>query len=268
MFHAGVAERRAACVAERRAACVAERRNRACGPTGSGNVVRDVTATDAPSSDALPDETPPRRRRLPPPPTRRQFVLLMVALLYLAASLGYVLGSRPAGRPGEGSVDAGFLYDMITHHEQAVTMSGLELANGEEKAVTVFAREILTFQSYEIGLMDGQLAEWDLPVENPRSRAMEWMGMPVEAGEMPGMATEAELARLADAQGRDADALFVTLMQDHHRGGVHMAEYAAEHAESKVVRALAARMARNQRIEINELEQARSRAGLAAEQTS
>ena len=192
----------------------------------------------------------------------------MVALLYLAGSLGYLLGSRPTGRPGEGSVDAGFLYDMITHHEQAVTMSGLELANGEEGAVTGFAREILTFQSYEIGLMDGQLAEWDLPAENPRSRAMEWMGMPVEAAQMPGMASEAELARLAAAQGRAADALFVALMQEHHRGGVHMAEYAAGHAESKVVRSLAERMARNQKIEINELEQARVRAGLATDPTS
>ena len=194
--------------------------------------------------------------------------MLMVALLYLAGSLGYVLGSRPAGRPGERSVDAGFLYDMTTHHEQAVTMSGLELGNGEEEMVTVFAREILTFQSYEIGLMDRQLAHWGLPAENPRSRAMEWMGMPVEAGRMPGMASEVELDRLSVAQGRDADALFITLMQEHHRGGVHMAEYAAEHARSKFVRTLAARMARNQRIEINELEQARVRAALRENPTS
>jgi uncharacterized protein (DUF305 family) len=218
-------------------------------------VVPDVTATDGPSSDAPADDTPPRRRRLPPPPTRRQFVLLMLALLYLAGSLGYVVGSRPAGRPGEGSVDVGFLYDMIAHHEQAVTMSGLALGNGRERAVILLAREILSSQSYEMGLMDQQLADWDLPVENPASRAMEWMGIPVEAGRMPGMASEGELARLAAARGRDADALFVTLMQGHHRGGVHMAEYAAEHAGSKFVRALAERMARNQRVEINELEQ-------------
>ena len=192
----------------------------------------------------------------------------MVALLYLAGSLGYVLGSRPAGRPGADSVDVGFLYDMTSHHEQAVTMSGLELENGEEGAVTAFAREILTFQSYEIGLMDRQLAQWRLPVENPRSRAMAWMGMPVETAQMPGMATEAELEQLTAAQGRDADALFITLMQEHHRGGVHMAEYAAEHARSRFVRTLAARMARNQKIEINELEQARARAGLPRPPTS
>ena len=182
-------------------------------------------------------------------------MLLVLALLYLAGSLGYVLGSRPAGRPGKGSVDARFLYDMIAHHEQAVTMSGLALGNGGERAVRLLAREILSSQSYEMGLMDQQLADWDLPAENPTSRAMDWMGVPVEAGQMPGRASDVELAGLAAARGRDADALFVTLMQDHHRGGVHMAEYAAEHAGSTFVRTLAERMARNQRIEIGELEE-------------
>jgi hypothetical protein len=83
-------------------------RDPAC-PRRSGNVVCDVTATDAPSTDTPADEAVPHRRRLLPPLTRWQLVILVVALLYLAGSVGYVLGSRPTGRPGEGSVDAGFL---------------------------------------------------------------------------------------------------------------------------------------------------------------
>lgn len=43
-----------------------------------------------------------------------------------------------------------------------------------------------------------------------------------------------------------------------------MADYAAKNAKSAWVRELASRMARNQRIEINELEQARIRTGLPA----
>lgn len=53
-------------------------------------------------------------------------------------------------------------------------------------------------------------------------------------------------------------ALFIPLTQGHHQGGVHIAEFAAKNAESEFVRRLAARMARNQRIEINELEGARA----------
>jgi uncharacterized protein (DUF305 family) len=76
------------------------------------------------------------------------------------------------------------------------------------------------------------------------------------------MATEAELDALNELHGEGADALFVPLMQDHHRGGIHMADYAATHATTGWVRAFAASMARNQRIEVNELEQARLRTGL------
>lgn len=52
--------------------------------------------------------------------------------------------------------------------------------------------------------------------------------------------------------------------QDHHRGGVHMAAYAAQNAADPFVRGLAARMARNQRIEVGELQAARGRVGLPA----
>ena len=43
-------------------------------------------------------------------------------------------------------------------------------------------------------------------------------------------------------------------MGEHHLGGVHMAEYAAEHGSDPQIRELAARMARNQRIEAKEYE--------------
>lgn len=78
---------------------------------------------------------------------------------------------------------------------------------------------------------------------------------------MPGMATEAELARLAAASGRDLDVLFVTLMIRHHRGGVEMAQYAALHAEEDKVRALARAMALNQSKEINEMQRYLDRLG-------
>jgi uncharacterized protein (DUF305 family) len=52
-------------------------------------------------------------------------------------------------------------------------------------------------------------------------------------------------------------------MEDHHRGAVHMASYAAEHADDEDVRRLAARIARNQELEIEELRAAATRTGLA-----
>ena len=86
------------------------------------------------------------------------------------------------------------------------------------------------------------------------------MAIPVD--EMPGLASEAELAALREASGEAADALFVALMQDHHRAGVAMAEAAAERASDPWVRELAERMARNHAIEINEMDAARRCTGL------
>ena len=108
------------------------------------STVSNETTTTPHPSDANTDEVPPERRRFPPPPTRRQLVFVVLALLYLAGSVGYLLGSRPPDRPGEGSVDVGFLYDMITHHEQAILMSTAELGTGADDGTKVFAREILT----------------------------------------------------------------------------------------------------------------------------
>jgi uncharacterized protein (DUF305 family) len=187
-------------------------------------------------------------------------VVVVVALCALAGIVGFVLGS--GAPPDRGSTDVGFLLDMSVHHEQGVAMANLELINGETEGVQVFAREILRDQSWDLGLMQFQLGEWGYRREEAGPRAMQWMDMDVALEEMPGMATEDELALLRNARGRDADALFLTLMIDHHEGGVHMASYAAEHAGDEDVRRLAARIARNQEMEIEELEAAGARYGL------
>jgi uncharacterized protein (DUF305 family) len=69
---------------------------------------------------------------------------------------------------------------------------------------------------------------------------------------MPGMQPPQAMDALEAATGDDAGRLFLTMMRDHHLGGVHMAEYAAEHGSDDDIRDLATRMARNQRVEANE----------------
>jgi uncharacterized protein (DUF305 family) len=97
------------------------------------------------------------------------------------------------------------------------------------------------------------LADWDLPTESDTDTVMAWMGEPLPEDRMPGLATEDNLTQLRDAEGHQADLLFAQLMIAHHQGGIHMAEYAAEHATTARVRDLAAAMAVDQRGEINEL---------------
>lgn len=72
---------------------------------------------------------------------------------------------------------------------------------------------------------------------------------------MPGMATAEEIARLRNAQGAEADAIFLQLMIPHHRGGVMMAETGIERAQSEVARNLARSIAEAQQYEIEYMQQ-------------
>lgn len=177
-------------------------------------------------------------------------VVLVAAFAFLASTVGwFVAQPRP---PARGSVDAGSVLDMTAHHEQALQMANLELQDGENPNVRLFAQEILYQQGYELGRMDTILEDWDLSREDRPAEAMTWMDMSVPSEEMPGMATPGELAELRDATGRETDELFLELMAEHHRGAIHMASYAAANASDPQVRQLSERIARNQAVEINE----------------
>lgn len=187
-------------------------------------------------------------------------IVLVAAFCFLGGAIGYVIGQgRP---PGAGSVDVGFYQDMISHHEQAREMAALELANGDNRDIVTFAREILIQQSYEIGVMEAQLNDWGYSTQNRSEVAMAWMDAPVPVTQMPGLASDAEMQQLRAARGTDSDVLFLRLMANHHRGGVHMASYAARHAQSSKVRHLAALMNYNQSTEINEYATTAERLGL------
>jgi uncharacterized protein (DUF305 family) len=196
-------------------------------------------------------------------PGRGVMVAFVAALVFLGAAVGYTLGrGRP---PGAGSADVGFLQDMILHHEQAVRIATTAASVGTDSVVRHFAREVLIFQQYEIGLMDGWLGRWGHPRVPDRATVMGWMGHPVAPADMPGLASDQELEALERAEGGEVDAAFLRLMVEHHEGGVHMAEAAVPRVADDDVRALARRMARNQRIEIEEYKRAAARLGAVLE---
>ena len=194
------------------------------------------------------------------PVPRGVLVLLVAACTFLGGAVGWTLGrGRP---PGASSADVGFLQDMIAHHEQAVRMATTGDSAATEVSVRHFAREVLIFQQYEIGLMEAYLQRWRHPRVAERDTVMGWMGHPVEATAMPGLATEDELRQLETATGRDIDRLFLRLMIEHHKGGVHMAAEAVKRVRDERVLNLARRMQANQRSEITEYERAFTRLGL------
>jgi uncharacterized protein (DUF305 family) len=84
--------------------------------------------------------------------------------------------------------------------------------------------------------------------------------MAVPAEEMPGMATEDQMVALGDADGADADQLFVELMVAHHQGGIEMMDAAFANAENPSVLFYAQRWRDAQVAEISEMETQLARA--------
>lgn len=186
-------------------------------------------------------------------------VVLVLAFAFLGGAIGHWIGH--AGPPGESSVDAGFYQDMIHHHQQAISMALYEQTNGNDPVVVGYATEILRRQEYEIGVMSAKLDEWGYST-SAGDTAMDWMGMSTPVDQMPGLATAQQMNDLKNAKGADADVRFLELMSNHHRGGVHMADYAYRHADSSSVRDLAQRMAWVQATEINEFRDTAQRSHL------
>ena len=70
---------------------------------------------------------------------------------------------------------------------------------------------------------------------------------------MPGMATDAELAKMRTLTGRALDIDFLQLMLRHHQGGSAMAQYARDHASIPAVKTLADAMLKAQGAEMDQM---------------
>ena len=129
--------------------------------------------------------------------------------------------------PTASATDARFYQDMIVHHAQALVMVRAVLPDLTDPEVEGIASRIGDEQEPEMGAM----ARWlegrgqQVPPEATNPNLTDH-----GAHSMPGMATAAEVDRLAAATGVEADRLFLTLMIRHHRGAIAMIEGITEAA--------------------------------------
>lgn len=73
---------------------------------------------------------------------------------YKAAMMGQMEG-MPAFA---GNADVDFMKQMRGHHQAAITMARVELAQGQDAQAKALAQEIITAQQREIGVIDTWLA--------------------------------------------------------------------------------------------------------------
>jgi len=185
--------------------------------------------------------------------SKLNIAVLVVGLAILCGALGWLIGNNRA-TPDPNAVDIGFLQDMRTHHEQAVTMGLYYLSRPDtDPNLRVIAREVVFDQGIDIGRMIELLRLFGEHETNESDTAMAWMNEPTPADRMPGMATDADLDKLLAASGKDADEQFANLMIAHHEGGIHMAQHAAAHANVPEVRNIANSTISGQTGEISEL---------------
>jgi uncharacterized protein (DUF305 family) len=115
--------------------------------------------------------------------------------------------------------DVAFAQMMTPHHEQAVTMSNTLLKkSGLNPEVTVLAEEIKAAQQPEIEKMKGWLTAWG---KGSRDGGMAGMD---HGSSHDGMATDAELQKLDQADGADGQKMYLVMMTAHHEGAIKMAQ--------------------------------------------
>lgn len=109
--------------------------------------------------------------------------------------------------------DTRFMHHMIMHHGQALVMTSLVPSRTSAQGVRLLSERIDISQKDEIALM---------------RRWLEQRGRSLPSGEhimqmsMPGMLTDAELARLEAATGSGFERLFLEFMIKHHEGALTM----------------------------------------------
>ena len=175
-------------------------------------------------------------------------LLAVVAILAAAVALGLLLASLP---PGDDSAEAGFARDMIVHHGQAVQMAEIIRDRTDSDDMKLLASDISMTQQGQVGIMQGWLGVWGLPVTGSEP-AMAWMGHPTE-GLMPGMASPEEIDRLGKLPPDEADVLFLRLMIAHHEAAIPMSQAILKRTDEPEVRELASSIEESQKVEIENM---------------
>ncbi|RKS04880.1 uncharacterized protein (DUF305 family) [Nocardiopsis sp. Huas11] len=176
-----------------------------------------------------------------------------------------------AEEQGHNEADVSYLVNMIEHHRQAVEMTELVEERYERDGIERIADRISAAQGPEITAMESWLEENVFGPARENEAHQNFCGLEgdgthhdesgdvptceleVDHDDMPGMATEEELADLAAAEGDEFDQLFVELMTTHHQGAITMAEEVLEEGKDHTVLRMANDVIAEQNSEISRM---------------
>jgi uncharacterized protein (DUF305 family) len=162
-------------------------------------------------------------------------------------------GSSTSAEADHNDADVTFASGMIPHHESAITMAQMAQDQAADPRVKDLAARIEAAQAPEIETMSDRLADWGAAASSSATDdgigGMDHGGM--DDGDMGGMDTGA----LAGMSGAEFDRMFLTMMIEHHRSAVQMAETEAASGLNSDAIALAESIQDSQSAEIAEMQQ-------------
>ncbi|GAB3173584.1 DUF305 domain-containing protein [Myceligenerans halotolerans] len=142
--------------------------------------------------------------------------------------------------------DVMFAQMMIPHHEQAIEMADVVLAEpGIDPQITELATQIKAAQAPEIEQLGQWLDTWGA------ERVSEHSG---HAG-MEGMMSEEDMQMLSEAAGPEAGRLFLEQMIVHHQGAIEMARTEIESGQDAGAIEMAQAIVDTQDAEIQAMEE-------------
>lgn len=148
------------------------------------------------------------------------------------------------------AADVRFMQGMIGHHAQAVEMVALIAARSRSQDLLMLGRRIDASQTDEIHMMQRWLEVRGQALPDPHAHHLQGATL------MPGMLTEEEMGRLAEAKDADFERLFLEGMMKHHAGALTMVEElfdAPGAGQESEIFAFASDVDADQRIEIKRM---------------
>ncbi|MEQ6899828.1 DUF305 domain-containing protein [Nocardioides sp. YIM 152588] len=201
---------------------------------------------------------------------RRGLGVLLVGLLLAVAACSGGSSADGAGESGGGGgasatehneADVEFATAMIPHHAQALVMVDVLRGRTDDPTLEQLAIDIREAQAAEIEQMVDWLVAWDEEIPaTMRDHVngghgmgdLDHMGDAMEGLEddLPGMMDGDDFDALADADVSGFEAMWLTMMIDHHEGAIEMAETELDEGQYRPTRRLASSIVKSQTAEI------------------
>ncbi len=140
--------------------------------------------------------------------------------------------------------DVTFAQDMIPHHRQAVSMADLADTRASSQEVKDLAAQIKAAQDPEITKMTGWLKNWNQPTQMSGMNSMD----------MAGMMSDTQMSDMTAASGAEFDSMFLTMMIEHHKGAIEMANTEISDGKNPEAIALAKAIVKAQQAEIETMQ--------------